>query len=281
MRALPLPFRSVVLWSGLILAAIAVQTGFSPMTKWWSSGVGDVASPMIIWRFGWFAMFSFSTYISVLIAISASRTAKRSSPGEAEIGIPDTVRDIGVLVDRLDDRNGRIERQSKARLIALLPLVTARDSHLLDEYQQAKLRYIVRPPASPMYSTYLMKVSRNSPQNVALRAAIVEALSRIGDREALTMFDELLECRATTPADQRLQQLVRELRPALVIRVSREPARMSLLRPADLLDARILVRSAARKQEAPSHELLHISAGERSDSNCGGPEESIRALNTK
>jgi hypothetical protein len=129
----------------------------------------------------------------------------------------------------------------------------------LDEYRQAKLRYIVRPPASPIYSTYLTRLTRNSAQNVALRIAIIEALSRVGDGEALTMFNELLECRAYTVNERRIQQTARDSRPALVARVEKQPARQSLLRPANCSDIDSLLRIARSELELPPQDLPHVN----------------------
>jgi len=205
-----------------------------------------------------------SSYIGCILAaapiiyFAVSRVTKRRGEAVLDMALHQSIESIGVLVDSLGDGDGRYERQCREALIRLLPRLRGADAHLLDEYRQAKLRYFVRPPASPIYSTYLTRLTRNAAQNVALRIAIIEALSRVGDGEALTMFDELLDCRAYTLNERRIQQVVRDARPALQSRVAAEPSRRSLLRPSSAIEPAALLRLPQNGREMQTDLLLHV-----------------------
>src|SRR5580704_8087275 len=114
----------------------------------------NAVSPSIAWCCG-----------SVMLAASlvvnfAARAAKRRREAALTAVTNPNLESVGELVDALSDGDGRCDRQCRDTLIKLLPLLNNSNAHLLDEYRQAKLRYIVRPPASPIYSTYLTKLSR-------------------------------------------------------------------------------------------------------------------------
>jgi hypothetical protein len=198
---------------------------------------------------------------SLLIVITILYLTKRRNNAAlngTNISNTDNTESVGTLVDMLNDGDGSCERKCREALIRLLPLLSEENAHLLDEYRQAKLRYVVWPPASPIYSTYLARLARNSPQSIALRIGIVQALSRVGDGEALTMFNEMLDCNAYTVNERRIQQVVRESRPALVDRVAAQPARQSLLRPSTRTDTHSLLRIPVRERDLSSQDMLHV-----------------------
>jgi hypothetical protein len=196
--------------------------------------------------------------VAPVLMTAVSREAKRRSELFNRAIASDDLRSIGALIDTLDSGSYRVQRQCKEALIRLLPRLSEEHEHLLDEYRQARLMYFVMPPASPIYSTRLAQISRNSASSVALRIAIVQALSRIGNHESLTMFDELLERRPSCSADKRVQQAVVDSRPMLAARVVSEPARSSLLRPAANLDEETLLRIPRVARTRSREELLHI-----------------------
>ncbi len=251
MNTEPLYIRSRVVWIGLIL-----------VTLYWSKpdlSHRVCARPFMSRRRGPMAFVSSWYFACLIVAVPVisfglMRTAKRRNMAAIETARHEKLESIGVIVDSLGDGDTSCEREFRDVLIRLLPLLTDDKAYLLDEYRQAKLRYIVRPPASPIYSTYLTRLSRNSAQSIALRIAIIGALSRVGDSESLTMFDEILDCRACTANERRIQQIVRDSRPHLVERVAAEPTRLSLLRPATDSDSGQLLRVPASERQLPPEE---------------------------
>lgn len=246
------PLRSGVIWFALVLTTLLVEACYRIGVRMSSYEAEGAASMFIAW------------YIGCVLApaplyfLIVSRAAKRRSEAALETAQHENLESVGVLVDTVSDGESHCERQCREALVRLLPLLNGENAHLLDEYRQAKLRYIVWPPASPIYSTYLARLSRNRAQSIVLRIAIIEALSRVGDSEALTMFDEMLGCRACTVNERRIQQVVRESRHALLSRVATEPARQSLLRPAKSADTGSLVRIPSIELGMPPEELLHV-----------------------
>jgi hypothetical protein len=240
-------------WAGACIFAVVVQIGYRIDLRALPRVEATGPSSFVFW---YYACLCTTT---PFIVYAAAWVSRRRNEAALDMVSHEDLHAIGVLVDAACEGHGSLQRRFMDALIAMLPRITADNSHLLDEYRQAKLRYFVQPPASPMYTTRRMRAARNSPRYVALKLAIIEVLSRVGDKESLTMFDELLECRPMGAAGRRLHQAVKDARPALQARVSREPARSTLLRPVTLTDAETLVRRAPDGCRLPPGDLPHIT----------------------
>ncbi len=253
----------VIAWGSLCILTLGVQTSYrlishNAASLLFNDGATDLTLFME-WYYG--ALLIITPVIMNAASRSADKRYKRvvsKVENENEMN-GDDLNSIGLLVDALDSGYGPTEQQCREALTRLLPRLTSDDAYLLDEYRQAKLRYIVLAPASPIYSTHLSMRYRNHSSGVSLRVLIIETLSRIGTREALTMFDELLERRPTNDSDFRVLQAVKRCRPELESRVGSEQTRTSLLRPAAYENSESLVRPASDSEGRSSEDLPHVS----------------------
>ena len=203
--------------------------------------------PMMFGHKPLFQVFSqFGTMTAVIggsLAVSAAQ--KNATNALAEFDDP---RAVGWWVLALGYGDKKIAESARVKLTALLPKLSATDSHLLDAEQRAEL----------------YKALGARTYTVDLQLAILKALEQVGDEKAIPPVEKLATGEGLTARCDALRIAAVECLPALRQRAVRARASETLLRASSSASAqgdsgKVLLRAAGEPGTANPNELLRAT----------------------
>lgn len=157
---------------------------------------------------------------------------------------------IAGLIQAMQWHDRRLRRELRAALTRLLPTLQVSDAHLLSRSDRVALYALLTP--------------QNARQQTDFVVAILAAIQQVGDSTAIPALERLLRVPASTAAETRVQERVRECLPFLEVRENYRRASRTLLRassPADPLPDTLL-RPAAQEAAVKPEELLRPTEAE-------------------
>lgn len=164
---------------------------------------------------------------------------------------------VGALVDALEWPNKRIRSIARASLTRLLPTLTEADAPLLDDAQRASLYSRLSPRAAV--------------KNAPLTFAILKALEKVGDAEAVAPVTRLARMFACVSRQIMVQQAALECLPVLEKRVLEQRLAAPLLETQALLpiETETVSTSEQRQMDAQVQERLKALEAEARKSQPG------------
>jgi hypothetical protein len=207
------------------------------------------------------AVCSFAGYV---IFIDTHRRRKARKAVDALRTVAD-IKSVGPLTDALRMNDLPARRDAQDMLIELLPRLQPEDSGLLNAAQRANLCSVLNVPVeSALYKNMAAVFKPADHREVEIRVAILHALTRIGDEQALPIMAHLAETQARTDGERRIQETARICLPLLHERVEqlRDPHTLLRASSAEFTNPEVLLRPATQSGETSTDQLLRAATPE-------------------
>jgi hypothetical protein len=202
---------------------------------------------------------TFGLVASFFVVSSGRRPRQRRRALAAQVANSSDVRTIGSLIDALLLDDPQTREIARTALTDLLPKVTEEDLGCLTPSQRAKLYRILNTPLENVPHKDIRALFSPAPDKaVALRVAILQALSLIADEHALTLVRKLAGAIPKTDGESRIRDAARDNLPALTARLDQHRISHTLLRPSAAATEyqNTLLRGDVVESEHDGRELL-------------------------
>ena len=175
-----------------------------------------------------------------------------------ELTCRNETRAIGPLIDTLRLPNDYKHRFSIDALIRLLPYVGPGDAELLNAERRALLWNRLSSPVPVARGDAYDSSQAKYEREIEFRVAALQAFTQVGDSRMISGVAQLVQGKARTQGEERIQEAARICLAALRERAGQRYSNQTLLRPAGAAEmgAEILLRPATGAPKTPSEQLL-------------------------